>query len=356
MVAEAADSLGRPSGSLVFVSSDLGARLPELGQRLSELKFKMPVLVVAGHGVLTERGELEGQSAASGIVWSGGESEVVSIPGRESDMGVALAEALRPRAAPRAAAFVFSRPRGFAPQTLEPLQGLRFGSISGGGTAGDERVLAVSPGVEPRVTDAGALVLRGLSPPAVRASPACRLLSPLAPITATRGPMVLEIGGERALEVLSNAARSLSGQPLVIVALAPEADADGESQRVLVRGIQGVDPMRQGVLVSEEVRPGLRMAFAVRDAAAARAEIESMSLRLARDTAGAAPLFGVYLSCAGRGASLYGSPDVDVRILRSRFPKVPFSGMHSSFEIAPRAGQPTMELYTGVFALFTMPS
>jgi hypothetical protein len=35
---------------------------------------------------------------------------------------------------------------------------------------------------------------------------------------------------------------------------------------------------------------------------------------------------------------------------------LPFAGMASSFEIAPHFGRPTMQLYTGVFALFTSPS
>jgi small ligand-binding sensory domain FIST len=246
---------------------------------------------------------------------------------------------------------VFARPRGFGPPALEPLAGLRFGAIAGGGTTGDDRVLSLAPGRAPKLADAGALVLRGLTPPVVRVSPACRLLTPLAPITATRGPQVLEIAGQRALEVLSASAQNLSGQPLVLAALAA-----GEPPALLVRAIQGVDPTRQGVHISEEVRPGMRIAFAVRDAAAARADLEATTLRLLRDTAGAAPRFLLYMSCAGRGSSLYGTPDVDVRILKSRFPDVPIAGMHSSFELASHEGAPALELYCGVLALSTLPS
>jgi len=346
----------RPQGALVFVSGDLGTRLQDLGKRLVDTGPSVPTLVVAGHGVLSERGELEGQTAVSGVVWSGGEAETLAIDCPETDVGAALAEALRARSSPNRSAFVFSRPRGFGPHTVEPLAGLQFGAFAGGGTTGDDRVLSWMPGREPRVTDAGAMVMSGLTPAAVRASPACRLLLPLAPITATRGPMVLELGGQRALEVLSVAAQGLPGQPLVFVALAPPSTGDEESPALLLRGIQGVDPIRQGVLVSDEVRPGMRMAFAVRDAAAARADLEGTSLRLARENAGAAPRFGIYVSCAGRGSSLYGSDDVDVRILKSRFPELPIAGMHSSFEIAPHAGAPALQLYTGVLALFSSPS
>jgi small ligand-binding sensory domain FIST len=100
----------------------------------------------------------------------------------------------------------------------------------------------------------------------------------------------------------------------------------------------------------------MRMAFAVRDGSRARADLEHTAARMHRETAGAQPAFGIYVSCAGRGASLYGAQDVDVRVIKHRFPELPFAGMHSSFEIAPHAGAPTLQLYTGVFALFTRPS
>jgi small ligand-binding sensory domain FIST len=100
----------------------------------------------------------------------------------------------------------------------------------------------------------------------------------------------------------------------------------------------------------------MRMAFAVRDGATARQDLEAVVRDLARETAGAAPRFGVYLNCAGRGSSLYGTPDVDIRILRARLGELPIIGMQSSFEIAPVLGRPRLQLYTGVLGLFTAPS
>jgi len=90
-----------------------------------------------------------------------------------------------------------------------------------------------------------------------------------------------------------------------------------------------------------------------------RGGVEDLELcvrELGRDAGGAAPLFGVYVSCAGRGSGLYGSPDVDLRILRGRFPEVPWVGMHSAFEIAPFQGKANVHFYTGVVGLFTQPS
>ena len=47
---------------------------------------------------------------------------------------------------------------------------------------------------------------------------------------------------------------------------------------------------------------------------------------------------------------------MDTRVVRMRFPGVPFAGMQSTFEIAPHHGRATLQLYTGVLALFTAPS
>jgi small ligand-binding sensory domain FIST len=145
----------------------------------------------------------------------------------------------------------------------------------------------------------------------------------------------------------------------LLLVLADEPDLrSGETGRpaLVVRGIQGVDPDRRAIVVSDELREGMRVAFAVRDGRAAREDFEAMTRELEREIAGAAPRFGVYLNCAGRGSGLYGAHDIDAKILRARFPGLPFAGMASSFEIAPHFGRPTMQLYTGVFALFTSPS
>jgi small ligand-binding sensory domain FIST len=353
--ADAVRAVERPSGGLVFVSGDLLSDIGGLAARLKTALPELPLLVVGGHGVLTERGEIERETAVSGIVWRGGQSTALTVTS-EGDVGSALAAALEPLTGRSSTAFVFASPRGSQPHTIEPLRALEFRALFGGGTAGDRQVVALMPGREPVLGTAGALVASNLHGPVIASSPACRLLMPLGRITRARGPMVLEIEGRPALEVLSSSAKHLRDQPLVLAALASEGIEAEERPALLVRGIQGVDPARQGVIVADEIQDGMRLAFAVRDAAAARADLEAALQRLSRDTAGALPSFGVFLSCAGRGNSLYGQPDVDVRLVRARFPEIPMAGMHSSFEIAPHDGAATLQLYTGVLSIFTAPS
>jgi len=139
-------------------------------------------------------------------------------------------------------------------------------------------------------------------------------------------------------------------------ALERQSGSRAERPDILIRAVQGVDPVRRGLLVSDEVRPGMRLAFAVRDAKAAREDLQSAVRDLMREANGAAPRFGIYINCAGRGSSLYGKPDVDLKILKARLGELPLAGMQSSFEVSEVGGKPTLQLYTGVLGLFTSPS
>jgi small ligand-binding sensory domain FIST len=345
----------------VFLGGGLATRLEEVASEIAARRPGIPLVLAGGTGVLSDEGELEEQSAASGVVWAGGRAEACPIDAGAPDaLGESLARLLADRTGKTApTVLVFASPEGFGPGTLLPLRQARGTPyLFGAGTTGSPGSAAID--ADGRVfTGPLAFILRGIAAPAIRTTHACRLLTPLTPITACRGAMVLEIGGRPALEVLTDAGKQLDGRQLVLTILAEQDGLDaseGGRPALIIRGIQGVDSDRGGLVVSDEIYEGMRIAFGVRDANAARDDIDAVTRELARDIGGAAPRFGVYINCAGRGFDMYGTPGVDTRALRLRFPGVPFAGMHSSFEIAPHAGRPTLQLYTGVFALFTAPS
>ncbi len=375
---QAARRVTRPSGAVVFTTGRVGERVLELGRAIAQGMPGLPVCLATGAGVLSERGEIEGQSAATGMVWSGGKAAPFSVNGNNAEaVGSQLSAAISASesATLSITALVFARPNGLAPHVLEPLGELRRTRVLGGGTVGEAPIVAVAADGSVTTGPAGGMVLSGMTTPLVRASAACRLLMPLKTITKTRGSMVLEIDGAPALEVLSSVADNLEDQPLVFVALAPalrndavtvdpalERRLEQRSQRVLtrpellIRAVQGVDPVRRGLLVSDEVRPGMRLAFAVRDAKAAREDLQLAVRDLLTEANGAAPRFGIYINCAGRGSSLYGQKDVDLKILKARLGELPLAGMQSSFEVSEVAGKPALQLYTGILGLFTAPS
>jgi small ligand-binding sensory domain FIST len=355
---DAAGALGRPAGGLVLASGGMANKLQSIADGLGRAELGFPLLVASGSGVLTERGEVEGESAAAALLWVGGAAEAWVASPRGSELCSALSRELSSRNPSSRAetALLFVQPNGVQPHTIEALHGLKASRVFGAGTLPDSQVYAVASSGMVSRGPGGALTIRGLPQPLLASSPACKLLMPLREISEVRGAMVLSIEGEPALEVLSTVAHALVDQPLVFVALATDRHEAGARPPLLLRAVQGVDPSRHGLIVSEEVRKGMLMAFAIRDASAARADFEQRIREIARASAGAAPRFGVCLNCAGRGVALYKNPDTDLRMLKARFGEIPWAGLFSSFEIAPHGGEPAQQLYTGVVGLFTSPS
>ena len=357
-----------PSGGLVFVSGAMTQELDRVADQVRAIWRNVPVAIVPGAGVLTERGEIEGSSAASGILWSGGRTTPFSVG--EGASAAALRDAIASAAAGRPATSLLFPRSDFAGDMLDGITagpGLRHPPcIFGAGTVGGPAIALTAAGEAMRGRAAG-LALHGLAAPLVESTAACRLITPLRPVDEVSGGLVLRVDGTPALDLLSSSMPEIRAaaqggqaqpQPVVFVALAdPAPEGGGLDERYVVRPVRGIDPTRRGVMVGPEVKPGARLAFAVRDAAAARAGLEGAARTLSQQALGAAPRFALYLSCAGRGQGLYGAPDVEARILRQRFGDLPIAGMHSAFEIVPWApGEARLALYTGVLALFRSPS
>jgi small ligand-binding sensory domain FIST len=352
------EDVPRCAAGILFLCGALLERHEALARLLAAKGLGIPLLLVGGTGVLSERGEIEGASAATGLVWSGGSAGLGIIDSNNDDDG--LSEGLQgflADAGERATCVLFVPPGGFTPRAIQRLGGCSIGTrVFGGGAVGTPGVIAVGADGEVVTGRAVAMSFRGLGQTRVRTTHSCRLLGPLRPITKARGSLVLELGGEPALDVLTQFGHNLKGQPLVFTVLAQTAtnhDSPDGRPEILVRGVQGIDPHARGLIVSDEVREGMFMTFGIRDGQAARDDLERLTRELRRDIAGAAPLSALYVNCGGRGRSLYGRSNVDTRILRERFGEIPVAGMQSSFEIAPYGDSPSFQLYTGVVALFS---
>ena len=262
---------------LFLLSGGLAAQAGDVARALAKYDLGLPFLVASGVGVLSERGELERTAAGAGLVFRGGRPEVLTAEASTPDAAVEklagrLAIATRGRAA---TALVFAQAEGFGIESIEPIASVANLGVLGAGTPGGAPILAVDREGELSEGSIGALLTLGLTPARVRVSPACRLLMPLRPITEARGPLVVSIAGEPALDVLESIGSELQGQPLVLTVLAPPKGEEEEGRPELaVRGIQGVDPGRRALVLSGDIRPGTRFAFAVRDATASRTDLE----------------------------------------------------------------------------------
>ncbi len=367
LLTDARAGVARPAAGVVFVSGTLATRIGQVAALVRDVWKGVPALVVPGAGVIAERGEVEGASAASGVLWAGGRATPFAVGesagGFRDGLVAAATEAAAGARAPTV--LLFPRPDAFDAASVEDVTAIGpEACLFGGGSVGGAALALTASGQVLEGAAAG-LVVSGLAAPIVDAAPACRLLSEFAPIDEVSGGMVLSVGGRPALDLLSSASSGLpapasgpaGAQPVIFAALADtEPTRDGEP-RYMVRPVRGIDPARRGVLVGPDAQPGTPFAFAVREAAAAKAALDASARRVARQAAGAAPRFALYLSCSGRGQSLYRAPDVEARLLRQRFGDLPIAGMHSAFEITSWGpGRARMQLFTGVLALFRSPS
>ncbi len=357
-VVETASRRSRDSSGagLLFVSGALSAHCLEIAQDLALEAPDSTWLVIPAAGVLTERGEIERDSAATGII-IGASLETLTSTRAEPQFGEILRNQLD--SAPGSSAILLIRgdrqDSGWLTSLKLEAQG-ESPRIFGGGTLPNLDIHFVKEGI---VSSGGAVavILRRSRFARLSASSACRLLSPLGIVTRARGPMLHEIDGQPALERLGHATATMTEHPLILLAMAAGANPLApEGRSLALRPIQGVDPSRGSLILQDEVPEGSRVAFAVRDAHSARTDLDAHLRSLARGCAGTEPEFGIYFNCAGRASALYKSPDVDVRLIRSQFPQMPFVGMHSTFELAPLGGEVVPQIYSGVLGVFCRPS
>lgn len=146
------------------------------------------------------------------------------------------------------------------------------------------------------------------------------LLRALPPELRTRSPLPTHLIG-----VVRD-----QGEPLAIPLLT--ANADGS------------------LTLAERLHPGEAIRWSLRQPIPAEADMHG-SLERAADECHA-PVFGLMLSCIGRGPLFYGHDDRDLALLRQRFPGMPLAGAYGSGQIAPLAGRNRQLQNSVVTALF----
>ncbi len=349
--------VGRPGAGFVFLAGALAAELSAVARAVAVAWPGVPALIATGAGVLTERGEYEGQSAASAMLVGGTTARAIWFdPEGPEGLMPMLGRALEGQ--PPRALTLFAEPHLLTPSTMRPLApGAPPGATFGAGVASSPGVAVVTAEGSVQRAPVAALALGGSLAPHVAVFPALRPVGPFRTVTRAQGGAVLVLDDEPALDALAADAEGLSKRPQVYAFVCgPEAAATPLGPKGRARPLRGVDSSRRAVLLADDVVEGDRLAFAVLDPGAARAHIEAGARELRQRVAGAAARFGLYVNCAGRGRGLYGAADVDVRALRARFPDMPFAGLHSTCELAAGPGGLDLHYFTGVFGLFTAPS
>ncbi len=270
-------------------------------------------------------------------------------------------------------------------------QGYLFGGLSASRTRSIQFAVGAHDAGGPEVH--GGVIEGGLSgvafSPTVslvsRVTQGCQPMAPEREITRAEGHVVLALAGEPALDVmlsdldisLSEPQKAIAVVRATLVGLSAEGQsgvgrAGNLGNEVRVRHIIGLDPLRHGVAIADNLQVGMRLTFCRRDAQAARADLvrvcaeireelepEMLSIEainaLSDDPLSTTPTTGqriagaIYVSCTGRGGPHFGGPSAELQIVRHALGDVPLVGFFAAGEIARHQ----LYGYTGVLTVFT---
>jgi small ligand-binding sensory domain FIST len=349
--------------SLVFVTGDdalAGAHAALHAVR--RVTGARAVLGCSGTGVLTERGEVEGDAAVAVLAVRG--EGLVATPfsfegqGERAELGSEVAQRVGATVAEGGCVLVLPDAMGCNPPLLlsQVQEALGFVPVLGAVAAG-------APMFELYNTDAtqGALVgvaLSGLAP-VIGVAQGCTPIGAPYVITRAESNVIERIGNRPALEILEEAIHALPDAETRVasaglfagLAMDP-AKSPLERGDFLVRNLVGADRASGALAVAERVRVGQTVQFQIRDAEASRWDLRAMLDEVSGKLGGRRPAFGCYFNCAGRGRGLFGVPDHDVTLIRERLGEFPLVGFFGNGEFAPVGRRNFFHNYTGALVVF----
>lgn len=183
-------------------------------------------------------------------------------------------------------------------------------------------------------------------------SQGCRPVGKPYVVTRADRNIVLELGGQPALERLRQCAAQASdddrqrmGNGLHIGVVVDERKAQFTRGDFLVRNIVGVDAKAGAVAFGDHVAVGQTIQFHVRDATAADEDLRQLLVGV---DAKAALLF----TCNGRGRRLFGIADHDAGLVDRLLGPLPLAGAFCAGEIGPIGGHNFLHGFTASLALF----
>jgi small ligand-binding sensory domain FIST len=185
---------------------------------------------------------------------------------------------------------------------------------------------------------------------ATRLTQGCSPIGPKRVITQSQRNIIVKIDDRPALDVLKEdvgerLARDLNRLGGVIFAGLPITGTD--TGDYLVRNLVGIDPARGIVAIGDLVENGMPIMFCRRDTASATDDMTRM-LESMKKGLYTRPRGGVYYSCLGRGANLFGPESEELQMIHAAFGEFPLVGFFCNGEISHNR----LYGYTGVLTLF----
>lgn len=355
--------LGEADLALVFMTADAYRLGHEAMAEVRRVTGARLLLGCSAAGVLTEAGEAEaGPAIAVLAARTRADLELtpVAITDRDAldaDAGAELRAAVGQSVHDRGALVVLPDP-----VTLDP-NGFLLGfserldpaPIFGGVAAG----MPVFELHDTRVLHGALTGVTVSERPVFGIGESCQPIGEPLVVTAAEANTIQAIASRRPMDVLREAIESLPDHHErvsrfgVFAGLAVDL---GKSPLVrgdfVVRPIVGADQNTGAISLPEAVFPGQTIQFQVRDAEAAREDLDAMLTRVNAALHGRTPSFGLYFNCSGRGQGLYGETSYDVDQIRARLGDWPLIGFFGNGEFAPIGLENVLHTYSGVLVVF----
>jgi small ligand-binding sensory domain FIST len=169
-------------------------------------------------------------------------------------------------------------------------------------------------------------------------------------VTTSQQNVIISLDGRPALDVFREDVGETLGRDLnrigghVFAALPIPGSDTGD---YLVRNLVGIDPANRLIAIGEMLQPGASVMFCKRDARTAEEDMERM-LESMRKGLYTRPRGGIYYSCLGRGAGLFGPDSQELKLVREGLGDFPLVGFFCNGEISHNR----LYGYTGVLTLF----
>jgi small ligand-binding sensory domain FIST len=185
---------------------------------------------------------------------------------------------------------------------------------------------------------------------ATRLTQGCSPLGPKHTITACQQNVIITLDGRPALDVFREDIGESLGRDLNRVGghvFAGLPIAGSDTGDYLVRNLVGIDPANRLIAIGDMVQQNTSVLFCRRDAKTAAEDMTRM-LESIRKGMFTKPRGGVYYSCIGRGASLFGPDSEELKLIREALGEFPLVGFFCNGEISHNR----LYGYTGVLTLF----
>jgi len=187
----------------------------------------------------------------------------------------------------------------------------------------------------------------------------CRPIGEPMRITRCKGNWLLQLDGHPPIEViqkliasLPDEDRDLATHSLFLGIVMDELTSGHRPGDYLIRNLIGMEPNSGALAVGDRLREGRTVRFHLRDRRSSAEDLESVLRAFAERKRPHPPEGALLFSCLGRGEHLYGGPNHDSDLFRSRLGEIPLGGFFCNGEIGPVGGSTYLHGYTSAFGVF----